>query len=1371
MTSLDGFNPFIDIRTGINRQDAADAVIPPRQPDTDTNPVGDAVLGVFRGAAGAVENVLDLVPNMLGYDLLPENLGLGQSDTTAGMFIEGTTNFLTGFIPIFGWLGRTGAFAKSARVAAGGVKFAKKAEAAKLGAGVLKSKQAVPGVLKRLTTKAPDAGKDLARNLAASGLTDFLVFDGNDPRISNMLQNMGIQTAVTDYLAASDEDSEIEGRLKNVVEGMGAGFVMDAIFGVLKANKRLISAVQDGAEEAAVNKALSELETATTDLLRAPTSKEMLEDEILKARWEDTTIGAGRQAREKLEGAPSADPNAKTLKAPKSRKAARAQTVDALSEKVAKVVEGMMDVDQAKAFSKAYAEAKVDGEDVLGKVAGVLNFSTISESGTRLMMRMIADQENLEALAKASGESLSESGQLAAASLGKISGMKEETVLIKAGRDAGMSTAEIIAAMAGKDADALKNIRHRTFAYLKFTETYIDHFRKLSEAVAKDAGYAMDGVNLTADQAAVQWTQSYRTAADLLSSFGRLRGESGRLLGNFRMTAADIPELDLGGILDSKGGRKRVVEQARKFNEDHWTMGSAVGKTMVARSTKDHIWAMTSELYYGSLLSGVRTLTTNYIGSAMWTGYRSLERQVGSAVGKYLRKDMADELVRVGARERGAMVDMFGQMVDTVKWALRGKATESVKNANLAAREGRDVLRGGRDAGSFDKQLGDAFSPENVRSTTDLVTNGRTNGAGGWTESMLTFLGKAANLPGRVMQWGDAHVKYMRYTSKIKSELKLQAVDYGFTGKEADRWIESQMDSMLREGAAATRENLTREAVKNFPNERFSTKAEARRFREDWIDRKLADVQIPDVPPDFVGPRAPGYLDPQQAMEGIGPTAPATHEALANPLYMAPVKNREGLARSALKDSVSGTFQDVLSSDRGGALNNALIDAGHHVQNFMRAHPSMAFFTPFVRTPINILESALERSPFPGVNQDFTGLFKWAKSGSKLGPDLAENSNVWIRQASSKDPEVVADAIGRLSMSLGIMATISTAVGAGMITGGGPHDLELKRVWEQAGHQPYSIKVGNAYVSYERMEPFATVLGFYADIADTLHFSDSGDWTDPETNGDITAISAAALMALTRSLSSKSYLMGMMQGIDLLQDPEGSMEQYVAQVAGSFMVPNVVTQMREVTDPYHPQLRGVLERIGNRIPGYGSKYIDKRRNVLGEPMTKKSYDGVMQQVGGWLNWVLPVEINRTSSDTLSKEFSELMYPFRAPQAQQYGLDLRDVYNAEKTQSAYDRWQQVTSEIKIDGRGIRSALERLVNSNDYRALPKPRVVNDKDAPQVIMIGRVVDAYRQAAKQQIMREFPELLDAAQNQIVDRRSRWNPQESYPSLFPLDR
>ena len=105
--------------------------------------------------------------------------------------------------------------------------------------------------------KAAAGAGTLVKSFAQGALTDFGAFDAHQQRLSNMLQQHAPEAIkpIFDYLAADPRDGEVEGRLKNALEGLGLGA---ATHGLITWARALRSArvAQRAAQIAATNEGL-----------------------------------------------------------------------------------------------------------------------------------------------------------------------------------------------------------------------------------------------------------------------------------------------------------------------------------------------------------------------------------------------------------------------------------------------------------------------------------------------------------------------------------------------------------------------------------------------------------------------------------------------------------------------------------------------------------------------------------------------------------------------------------------------------------------------------------------------------------------------------------------------------------------------------------------------------------------------------------------------------------------------------------------------------------------------------------------------------------------------------------------------------------
>ena len=113
--------------------------------------------------------------------------------------------------------------------------------------------------------------------------------------------------------------------------------------------------------------------------------------------------------------------------------------------------------------------------------------------------------------------------------------------------------------------------------------------------------------------------------------------------------------------------------------------------------------------------------------------------------------------------------------------------------------------------------------------------------------------------------------------------------------------------------------------------------------------------------------------------------------------------------------------------------------------------PTLRYFMPFFKTPYNAFKYAfIDRGPIGA----FYGEGKRAIDRAKMPG------------ASMADKAAGDMAMARLIMGNSTAAVMAMMTAEGSITGGGPADPGVRAALKETGWQPYSIKIGNTYVSY-----------------------------------------------------------------------------------------------------------------------------------------------------------------------------------------------------------------------------------------------------------------------------------------------------------------
>lgn len=395
----------------------------------------------------------------------------------------------------------------------------------------------------------------------------------------------------------------------------------------------------------------------------------------------------------------------------------------------------------------------------------------------------------------------------------------------------------------------------------------------------------------------------------------------------------------------------------------------------------------------------------------------------------------------------------------------------------------------------------------------------------------------------------------------------------------------------------------------------------------------------------------------------------------------------EGLTGEALSarmaDLVQNPSPEMMRAARDNAtyqtFNRELGRMGGAVQQFANAHPSLRVIFPFIRTPINLVKYAGERTPL--------GLF------SKKVRDNLSGVNGGVAQDTQ---------MARLATGSALMVTVATLAAEGLVTGGGPKDPEQRAMLRLSGWQPYSFRIGDTWYSYQRLDPFATLFGIAADAVEVAQAVDGPD---------ADKIGAMLLASVTRNLLDKTWTQGPADLLEAIQDPERYGGAYVRRLAGS-LIPTGVAQAARVEDEYLRDARTLLDTLRSRLPGQ-SQSLPLRRDIWGEPIRREGSAGP--------DLFSPIYQSTFKNDPVTAELLKLRV-FPAP------VD-RKLEGVELNAKQYDDYARVA------GRLARMQLAPIIGQEGWSDLP--------ETVRQEAIKGVISRSRQSARAWLLMEHPDLL----------------------------
>ena len=350
-------------------------------------------------------------------------------------------------------------------------------------------------------------------------------------------------------------------------------------------------------------------------------------------------------------------------------------------------------------------------------------------------------------------------------------------------------------------------------------------------------------------------------------------------------------------------------------------------------------------------------------------------------------------------------------------------------------------------------------------------------------------------------------------------------------------------------------------------------------------------------------------------------------------------------AESLLSNPPADLDQAALEFAQRGTFTADLPEGLAAVQKAFQ-HPMLKVIVPFFRTPANIGLEVLERTPF-------------APLSSRFRDDVAKGG-------------VYRDmALAKVTLGSSLMATFAGFAAEGRISGSGPARKADREALERDGWKPYSIKVGDEWVSYAGMEPVSALLAISADYAEYAQRTDSDD--------EIANVFLGGVMGLMEFLKEQPYLQGVADIAKVLQAAEGDTAKQlfntVAKQYGGFVIGgspagaygSLVGGIQRMLDPTardvraNPDLplgvRGFVEafnRYRSRLP-YFNEALPEQLNLWGDPIQRG-------QGKAW-EMVLPTRVSPVQFSEVDDALVRMGSPVGMPERKLEGVELNaEQYN-------------------------------------------------------------------------------------------------------------
>lgn len=440
---------------------------------------------------------------------------------------------------------------------------------------------------------------------------------------------------------------------------------------------------------------------------------------------------------------------------------------------------------------------------------------------------------------------------------------------------------------------------------------------------------------------------------------------------------------------------------------------------------------------------------------------------------------------------------------------------------------------------------------------------------------------------------------------------------------------------------------------------------------------------------------------------------------------------------AAIDDAMEAAARRTFTSDPGKVTK--------YILRGRQQFPLLKFVIPFVNTPSNVLQTGLEFSP--------------------LAPLAAR-----FRRDIAKGGAAKALALTRMGIGTSAMLAFVDMSIDGKITGSGPDpgtsEYEALR---RTGWRPYTIRIGNKWVSYRGVDPITSVMGMGADIGDYVRYADD-DLNSAEAIKDMMAI---GVFSMADNVLDRSFLKGLADTISAVTDPERYGPSWIDSFASSF-IPRGLTEVRNVADTTVRDARTMMDSFKNRIP-WLSMTVPEKRDEWGRTISMNS---------GWgkaYDAMSPFYASEAKAEPIDEEL--IRQGFGAGHAQRAmrleGVNISfrnraDIHNRYLELRGQTKSQELSPALvrKYGNVTMLDVLNGMVTGDHPLARKYAGLTDGEGGEKHKLIQKVVRDFGRAARERLVEEFPEIRDQVAEEENKRKTRASDgQSQVDDLIGADR
>jgi hypothetical protein len=250
--------------------------------------------------------------------------------------------------------------------------------------------------------------------------------------------------------------------------------------------------------------------------------------------------------------------------------------------------------------------------------------------------------------------------------------------------------------------------------------------------------------------------------------------------------------------------------------------------------------------------------------------------------------------------------------------------------------------------------------------------------------------------------------------------------------------------------------------------------------------------------------------------------------------------------------------------------------------------PLLYFVMPFINTPVNLLSTGIKISPLGSVSLA-SKVVHAARTGEwgGISPRVAQQVIAWgvaMMLWDNDDEEP-------------------------WITGAEEASTPKKRAESDRMFPAMSVKIGDRWYSYSRIEPFATALALSVDVVKAAK------------SGEPKQIAKAPFASLLGQVKDKTFLKGLADVLDAVysDNPEEALAKWASSFAASW-IPNYIRSTSRAFDETVPE---------RSVWGKGDEWVD----MLGRRTSQKTETSEYPDVPKYDLWGRPIKSSSVGSPT------------------------------------------------------------------------------------------------------------------------------------------